>query len=123
MRYYIPNAEFASNVSADAFAKAYEKRACPLPIDAYVCLDTGALLIDFVDGSTVEIGNGEAVTVRYNTGKRDAHGDFIYSLSTMLLHLESNARTWFAYLAHERNLRLIEQAERSRAIERERSAA
>lgn len=119
MRYFIPSVEAIRNVSADVFARQYEKRDCPGVIDANRCEDTGSLIIDFIDGSTVEFGNGEAVTVRYFTGRRDTHGEKIYSLSVLILSIESNARAWLAHIAFERNIRIMENIERERACQKE----
>ena len=91
MRYYIPNNESARATSSDAFAFTYMNRACPMAIDYNRCPDTGALMIDFVDGSTLEISNGE----------REANiGTF--------LHTTHNAKAWLKALRHERNSRIID---------------
>ena len=91
MRYYIPASESAPATSSDAFAFTYMARACPSAIDFNRCPDTGALLIDFIDGSTLEISNGE----------REAH-------SGTFLHHTYNAKAWLKALRHERNRRIID---------------
>lgn len=91
MIYYTPNNETVRPIGSDAFAFAYMARNCPAAIDYSRCFDTGALVIDFVDGSTLEISNGE----------REAHNG-------VYLHGVGNAKAWLASLKAERNRRIID---------------
>lgn len=100
MRYYTPNVETVRATSSDAFAFAYMARNCPAIIDCQRCYDTGSLLVDFVDGSTLEISNGE----------REAH-------SGQYLHGETSARLWLHELKLERNRRIIDAIAAKRIAE------
>lgn len=110
MRYYIPNSNEARNVSPDCVALAYKERRFPAIVDCQRCLDTGALIVDCIDGSTIEIGNAESTVIKYDTGKIDANGEAIFSTSSMLLHLESNLRVWLAHLQYTHNAMLVANA-------------
>jgi len=77
MRFYLPTEPFARTLSHDGAARLYIRIGCPAIMACQRCEETGALLVDFIGGATLEIYSGE---------RELEFGRY--------LHLSANARAW-----------------------------
>ena len=99
MRFYLPTEPFARSLSHDGVARLYIRLGCPSVMACQRCNDTGALLVDFIGGATLEIGSGE---------RELEFGRY--------LHLSANARAWLGLVK-------AREAERKRKAQEQAQAA
>jgi len=99
MRFYLPTEEKGRLLSHDGAARLFVRIGCPAIMACQRCNETGALLVDFIGGATLEIYSGER---ELEFGK--------------YLHLSDNARAWLGLIA-------MREAERKRKAQEAASAA
>lgn len=85
MRYYVPSADSFASFGSDGAARTLVLRGLPYAMAWQRCSESGALLIDFSDGSTLEIASGE----------RDA-------TNGTALDNKANAKAWLASIRKAR---------------------